>query len=84
MLMFNFTQTAQVRHNISCMHLPVILSVTTYLLHRYHQSIIPKMSMSQVSMSSFKMPGIEAVLGDEAPLLLGFWGGKLKDSRVTA
>ena len=75
MLMFNFTQTAHVRH-ISCMHLSVILSVTTYLLHRYHQSIIPIMSMSQVSMSSFKMPGIEAVLGDEAPLLLGFWGGK--------
>ena len=42
------------------------------------------MSMPDVSMSSFKMPGIEAVLGDEAPLQLGFWGGKLKGSRVAA
>ena len=33
------------------------------------------MSMSQVSMSSFIMPEIAAVLGDEAHLQLGFWEG---------
>ena len=68
--MFNFTQTAHVRH-ISCMHLPVTLG-----LRRYLQSIISN-NVNVTSVDVFvQMPGIEAVLGDEAPFQLGFLGGK--------